>query len=96
MDSDLSFTHQQIFRKEMSGKLALALNNLKTSIHIWIFLTFLGVDESYFSDSLGISKERVNELAQINEDISDLLKKKSSQSKKYSDDLADKWSIESL
>ena len=74
----------------MSGKLALALNNLKTSIHIWIFLTFLGVDESYFSDSLGISKERVNELAQINEDISDLLKKKSSQSKKYSDDLADK------
>ena len=90
MDSDLSFTHQQIFHKEMSGKLALALNNLKTSIHIWIFLTFLGVDESYFSDSLGISKERVNELAQINEDISDLLKKKSSQSKKYSDDLADK------
>ena len=90
MDSDLSFTHQQIFRKEMSGKLALALNNLKTSIHIWIFLTFLGVDESYFSDSLGISKERVNELAQINEDISDLLKKKSSQSKKYSDDLVAK------
>lgn len=90
MDSDLSFTHQQIFRKEMSGKLALALNNLKTSIHIWIFLTFLGVDESYFSDSLGISKERVNELTQVNEDISGLLKKKSSQSKKYSDDLADK------
>ena len=51
---------------------------------------FLGVEESYFTDSLGISKERVNELAQINEDISSLLKKKSSQSKKYSDDLVAK------